>query len=816
MNTTNKRAMASCFLFFCSLLLGSCVPPSTLTVNSDNDADDGSCNSAHCSLREAINKANTLSGTITIAFNVGGGGVQTIRPSSFLPDIFTSIVIDGTTQPGYAGAPLIELDGSLAGVADGLQLRGDNSTVKGLVINRYARDGIRIRAQNVSIQGNFIGTDVTGTVGLGNGANGIDVCCEFAAPPRAVIGGLTPRERNIISANASSGIVLDQHYPGFTHEGRSVIRGNYIGTDVTGRYALGNQWNGILVDGSSDNMIGGVMPGSGNVISANHLGGVMIDGDSVEGNIVSGNRIGTDAAGSAALGNQADGVSLLEAKDVLIGGSESGAGNVVSANHLVGVRIDGSSADVRVLGNYIGTDAAGKAALKNVKAGIVVNGVGHIIGSPDARDRNLISGNGGPGIAVLSTATGIVIKNNYIGTDVSGMSPLGNDMGIEVGMGAGATSVQIGGAGPALALHQGNLISGNREEGVLLFNGAKVWGNLIGTDATGTGPLGNGGNGILVKGSGNQIGGPGSGNTIAFNGRHGVAVISESGSAVENAIQVNQIHDNEGLGIAIADDVVLPNDTLDADTGDNEKQNYPVLISAVTDMGAGTTTFEAELDSKPNTTYSVEFFSNAACDPSGHGEGQSMFNKVMVTTDDQGHAEFSEITFSTNFLFGNNFTLTATDPDGNTSGFSNCVAMTEAAAAGPTVTQTPGRMTFSPFADPTEIYWGRCTPDAVRISVTVENPPEDIGYVLLFARLMDPATGDKTDWSEGLSMISGGKNAFYYDLSIYDLADYSNFKDGVLQYQFVVYNKNQGVLGRSDVYGDVAVRACSRKPGSTG
>jgi CSLREA domain-containing protein len=808
MRSLPKRFLIPLLVIVLGAALTACGGSPTLTVNTTDDVDDGTCNTTHCSLREAIHKANTLTGMVTIRFDIGGGGVQTIQPKSYLPDIFATVFMDGTTQPGFAGTPLIELDGTLAGVADGLTVRGNDSTVKGLVINRFSRDGIRIRAERAVIQGNYIGTDVPGAVGLGNGANGISVCCEFTAPPRATIGGLALEDRNIISANESSGISLDQHYPGFTHEGRNLVMGNYIGTDVTGTVALGNGWDGILIDGSGYNAIGGITDGAGNVISANHLSGVSIAGGFAKENVVQSNLIGTDVTGSVCLGNLADGVRVVGSNNNLIGGSDPGARNVISANQLRGVQIDGSSSGIKVFGNYIGTNAPGTAGLGNIKAGIAVDGIGHTIGSPDDGNRNLISGNGGPGIAVLSTATGILIQNNFIGTDISGMGALGNDAGIEVGMGTGATGVQIGGAGPALAMNEWNLISGNAGEGILLFNGAKVWGNKIGTDVTGLGPLGNGGNGILVKGSGNQIGGLGSGNTIAFNGKHGVAVISESGAAIHNAIQVNQIHDNAMLGIAIDEDAVLPNDSLDPDTGDNDRQNYPILKSAVADLGAGSTTIEGELDSKPNTTYSVEFFSNAACDPSGYGEGESMFNMIMLTTDSQGHAQFSETTLSTSFLGGNFFTVTATDPGGNTSGFSNCVAMTELPAKA-AATDTPEAMTFKPFFDPAEIFYGpRCTPDTVRLSVEIGNPPEPISYVLLFVRLMDQKTGEKTAWGGGLSMIAAGKNIFYYNLMAYDVPDYDKFESAWLQYQFVVYNQAQEKIGYSAVYGDIAFTQC--------
>jgi len=104
----------------------------------------------------------------------------------------------------------------------------------------------------------------------------------------------------------------------------------------------------------------------------------------------------------------------------------------------------------------------------------------------------------------------------------------------------------------------------------------------------------------------------------------------------------------------------------------------------------------------------------------------------------------------------------------------------------------------------------------VRISVEIGNPPEEIGYVLLFARLADLKSAQTSAWSEGLSMLPGGKNIFYYDLSAYDMKDFNKFEDGVLQYQFVVYDKSQQVLGRSEVYGDITFGACGRAPGIAG
>src|SRR5262249_33114008 len=165
-------------------------------------------------------------------------------PLSALPDITDPVVIDATTQPGYKGLPLVELEGSKAGVgANGLTITGGGSGVRGLVINRFRRDpnadhrtgvGIMLRGFGGSrIEGNFLDTDITGTNRLPNELAGLIV--ENSSDN--VIGGTTPAARNLILSLWLSGFdtvtntVLDQ-----THNNH--ILGNYIGTDVTGTVSL--------------------------------------------------------------------------------------------------------------------------------------------------------------------------------------------------------------------------------------------------------------------------------------------------------------------------------------------------------------------------------------------------------------------------------------------------------------------------------------------------------------------------------------------------------------------------------------------------
>jgi hypothetical protein len=215
------------------------------------------------SLRDAITLANALPGTDTITFNIPPGGVQTITPLSPLPTITDSVIIDGTTQPGFSGSPIIELNGVSAGGGYGLifEYRGSGSsgTVRGLVVNRFGFVGIEILGgEDHVIEGNYIGTDVTGTAALGNGY-GIDISGTF----NARIGGTATGARNVIAGNGGFGISISTNG---SPEGSNVIEGNYINTDVTGTVALSPSDYGVIINGVSNNRIGGTATGAGNVI----------------------------------------------------------------------------------------------------------------------------------------------------------------------------------------------------------------------------------------------------------------------------------------------------------------------------------------------------------------------------------------------------------------------------------------------------------------------------------------------------------------------------------------------------------------------
>ncbi|MGD0172997.1 MAG: CSLREA domain-containing protein [Anaerolineales bacterium] len=793
MKTPPKRLLYPLAVLVLGALLSSCggggpaptpTPVGTLTVNSNNDADDGTCNAAHCSLREAINKAKTLPGTTTIKFNIGGGGPRIIKTLSTLPEVTVPVVIDGTSQPFFGSTPLIELDGSMVGgdSVDGLVLSGGDSAVKSLAVINFSGRGILITSLgNNTIEGCYIGINMYG-VEAGNQAGGIVV-----ASGNNTIGGTNfGVTRNVISGNHGDGVVLTGSL--------NSIEGNLIGLNAAGTAAIGNQGNGVLIDGNI-NMVGGNVPEARNIISGNVQNGIRIDSDSDE---VQRNFIGTDISGMVAVGNQMSGIFVYGLGAVQIGGIDSG--NIISANGLFGIWLDDSTNAASVFDNRVGTNKSGTSALGNIKGGIRVGGTNHQIGA--SGKGNLISGNGGAGIAVVAPATEIKIQNNFIGTSADGESAVGNDIGVEVGLTSGAYSVLIGGS----LYGEGNLVSGNHGEGLLLYNNADVTGNRIGLDQSGLNELPNGGDGIRIKGTFNRIGTPHDPNSIAHNGGHGVAVITESGSAVNNTLSGNNIWDNGKLGIALGGDSVLANDPGDADTGDNNLQNYPVMVSAIHDPATAQTTVTATLDSAPETLFMVEFFVNTACDPTGYGEGEQMVADKTVTTNASGHGDITADFEPAHFLPGGYITATATSSGGDTSEFSNCIPVTQASAFTPTATS--GGMQFKPGVSPMQFFFGGCTPDRAQISLEVLNPPEDINYMLLFVRLMDKKSGAAGAWSDGLSMSKLSSTKFLFDLTLDKLPDYEKYPDAWLQYQFVAYSKAQKEIGRSEVFWDVSFGRC--------
>ena len=532
----------------------------TVTDTSDSASDTGS-------LRYAIENAQN-GDAIDFDIPTTDPGYDpttsswTIEPSSPLPAITNSIFIDGFSQPGYSGTPVITLSGSDAGNASGLTISGSGVTVRGLDITGFSQGaGILISGSGATgnwVYGNYLGTDPTGALADSNDA-GVEI--DGGASGNLIgtngDGVDDAAERNIISGNLYAGVWI-------TDAGteQNVVAGNYIGTNATGTAAVANGDYGVLLAaGTSNNWVGvNAVSGSrnadqGNVISGNTDWGVYVTASN--SNDLAGNLIGTDASGSTAIPNDAGVIIDTGASSNLVGTSgQDGAiddpleRNVISGNSVGGIEVIHASLGNVIAGNYIGTTAGGTAALANywgayIGAGSQGNwvGVNPVYGPETADQQNIISGNSQVGVYITGTlTTGNTVAGNYVGTDFTGTVALPNYFGIYIQNQAHGNLIGTNGDGASDALER-NIISGNGSAGVWLnFAGSNniVAGNFVGTDATGESGLGNGVYGVWLTSetSDNWIGvnavnGPENadqGNVISGNGE-GVVI---NGPGVDN------------------------------------------------------------------------------------------------------------------------------------------------------------------------------------------------------------------------------------------------------------------------------------------
>ena len=495
---------------------------STFAVTSAADAGPGT-------LRQAIADANAQAGADSVSFAIGSG-VQVIRLLSPLPAVAAGqpLSIDGTTQPVTGTSPRIVLDGTSAGAsAVGLQLDADNSLVRGLAIGNFAGDGILIHGSAAHVAGCVIGADPGGTIARPDG-EGIRV----AGPgSRSLIGGTTAGDRNVISGNKGSGIVI-------AGSPLNTVAGNLIGVEATGSHALANGDRGVLIfPGASSNTVGGPTAASRNVISGNVADGVDIVGAGSTNNLVAANFVGTDASGEAAIPNGGSGISAYGgASNNLIGDDTPGGGNLVSGNVGAGIAlVDAGTTGNMVQNNLVGLDATGRSALPNGDGVAVYNGAsGNVVGDGSTYGRNVISGNSVDGVAISDpTTTGNSVQSNTIGLDLGGTFAVPN-AAEGVDLFGGATNNTVGG-GFAIA---GNVIAGNAKNGVQL-NGAgpgnAVFGNMIGLDQSGASPIPNGTGGVAIYSTlKTTVGGPlaSSRNVISGNAGPGILVQGSASTKV--------------------------------------------------------------------------------------------------------------------------------------------------------------------------------------------------------------------------------------------------------------------------------------------
>jgi CSLREA domain-containing protein len=586
-----------------------------ITVNTAADEDNG-IGVGGVSLREAIKAANMTAAADLINFNIPGVGPHTIALTSPLPALTTKMTITGNTQPGI----VLNGSGAGAG-ANGLVLRAAGSFVRGLTINNFQGNGILIfgsnsvvegcrigtdvdgttaapnqlhgiliaglaagvriggtaagagnhlsgnglagvaihgpSTKNNVVQGNRIGTDISGSAALGNGYVGVLIS---GGADANFIGGTVPGARNLISGNSGSGVEISS--PGTT---ANVVAGNFIGLDVLGSSQLGNAGDGVAIkDGAASNRVGGGAA-SRNIISGN-LNGVHLSGLGTTLNVIAANYIGTNPNGTGAIGNTSAGVRITtQASGNTVGGMMAGTGNVISGNGS-GIVVSGAGVLAnKVQGNFIGVDAAGTSALANTGEGVTLalGAKNTLIGGTVPGARNIISGNGASGVLLSGLdTTDNLLQGNFIGADVTGNLDLGNvEHGVTILLGAMKNTVGGVVAGTR------NVISGNDGNGVNIESSPnnRVQGNFIGTNATGAASLPNTNGVNLVSAAGNTIGGTAAGarNVISGNTANGVAITGMG--ATGNLVQGNFIGANAAgtgdlgngsSGVAILEDAV--------------------------------------------------------------------------------------------------------------------------------------------------------------------------------------------------------------------------------------------------------------------
>jgi CSLREA domain-containing protein len=474
-----------------------------LVVNTSSDMVDPG--DGTCSLRAAIEATNAnahagncdasasqAGATDGITFDIGTGTPAIDIGSTPLPAITDKLEIDGHS----GGADRVEIRGPGGSIISGhnvltIDPTAPGSIIEHLVIDNSEDDGIMIEAANVTLLGNFIGTDATGTTASPNQGYGVHVTGNGVRIGGVSDGGPCSGDCNLISGNFSGSIFLDNGESG------AVIKGNFLGPDINGTKGFElltfGPTSGVYTDGSNDiiggasgTTPGGACTGDCNLISGNG-NGVLI-APVATGTQILGNFIGIDVTGVS----QFFGSYGIWAKGPgVIGGTNAAARNVVSGN-LHGIQVD--SGNVTIEGNFIGTNSAGTAPLGNAYQGIILTASGTVVGGSGAGAGNVISGNGTAILAQGAGATGATIEGNIIGPQADGISPLGNSS-FGVALMSGASGNLVGGIG----LGEGNLIRSNGFSGVYVSDAGSLNNAIRGNSIDDNGHLGielaNGGNG---------------------------------------------------------------------------------------------------------------------------------------------------------------------------------------------------------------------------------------------------------------------------------------------------------------------------------
>ena len=459
------------------------------------------------------------------------GGVSTGSANTFAFSELVGLQLEtsGATNNLVIGNDFgINPAGDKLHLTNGLVLGGPSNTIGGTtpgsgnVFALASVFGLQISgpiATNNVVLGNFFGTNSSGA-NLGNQV-GLDIECASNT-----VGGTAPGAANVFAFSKAAGIQIEGQFAGL-----ETVIGNFIGTNAAGAKLA----NAVGLDIESvANTIGGSAAGAGNVISFNSNSGIQISGAAASYNFLLGNVISSN--GTSGVEINGPGTS----NNVLIG-------NVIGLNSISGVEISGSGVSNNLLlGNFIGTDATGQVANPNDIGVLISGGTSNVIGAPGAG--NVISGNFTAGIKLDgSSVTGTQIVGNRIGTNLAGtdyvLQPKATDQiaalqdaGIAI-IGSGGNTV--GGTGLEANVISGNYVGINLANITSAMGQNVVVGNLIGTNAAGNAAVSNIVGVYINSAAGNQIGAPGSPNTISGNTSVGVEIYGDGSTA--NVVESNII-----------------------------------------------------------------------------------------------------------------------------------------------------------------------------------------------------------------------------------------------------------------------------------
>ena len=580
-----------------------------------------------------------------------GGANQTIRGLSVSGFNNAVVPMGGSSnaviQCNYLG--LLADGSSNANGGRGVEVLGAGGRIGGLnagqgnVISANNVAGIvtTVGTSDTAIQGNFIGTDPTGTIARANGT-----------AINHFFGAATWRDitRNLISGN-NIGIALESDDAISASTDQIRIQRNRIGFNRNLDALLPNGTNNAAIQFS---------PGS--------ITNVLIGGDaSTEGNEIAGSRDGIVLQGVSNIrirGNTiarsgSRGIWVENSSNITIGGTAGTEGNRIGGNASDGIRLLANSSGITILGNLIQPLAITGGTFANGEHGIAIDGASNVvIGDGTASGRNVIAGNGLQAIIGTGSIATVAINGNYVGITASGNAAALN----------AANSNQFNKDAMAFASATGtnllisNNVIGGHDAALITFwafngNGIAVQGNKLGVGADGLSQITSGNIEPLIHVGGGStfsnllIGGnaPGQGNVIAFGGNNGIQLEMAGnaqiiGNTIRNntssgvnlqgtttaAIISNRIFANGLIGIDLGENGVTLNDAGDGDSGPNDLLNFPEIDRAIVN-GANQLGYNFTLDAPAAASgYRIEFFANSAADPSGHGEGERYLGAVDI------------------------------------------------------------------------------------------------------------------------------------------------------------------------------------------